>query len=148
MKKMIIGLGLFLLALGMTWGFFSVKSHAAAGSLDMGNVIQMGDFEGSSHYIVFYPKEMESGNRTYPVAVWANGTMCAPVLYTNLLKGVAARGYVVVASSDMMSADGKSQSAAIDYICKQNTEEDSILCGKLTQAKSQLLVIPRVEEAL
>ncbi len=131
MKKMIIGLGLFLLALTMTWGFFSVKSHAAAGSLDMGNVIQMGDFEGSSHYIVFYPKELESGNRTYPVAVWANGTMCAPVLYTNLLKGVAARGYVVVASSDMMSADGKSQSAAIDYICKQNTEEDSVLCGKI-----------------
>ncbi|MGX8716049.1 MAG: hypothetical protein ACSW8A_09900, partial [Lachnospiraceae bacterium] len=106
-------------------------AEAEAGSVDMGDVIQMGDFEGKDHYIVFYPKELEGSDKQYPVLVWANGTMCAPVLYMNLLKGVAARGYVVVASSELMSADGKAQIKAIDYIFDQSMDESSVLCGKI-----------------
>lgn len=104
---------------------------AEVGSIDMGDVIQMGDFEGTTHYIVFYPKELENSDKAWPVAVWANGTMCAPVLYTNLLKGVAARGYIVVASSEMMSASGEGQIEAIDYIVDQSMSEDNVFCGKI-----------------
>ncbi|MBQ4046381.1 MAG: hypothetical protein II627_08000 [Lachnospiraceae bacterium] len=110
-------------------------AEAEAGSVDMGDVIQMGDFEGKDHYIVFYPKELEGSDKQYPVLVWANGTMCAPVLYMNLLKGVAARGYVVVASSELMSADGKAQIKAIDYIFDQSMDESSVLCGKIDPGK-------------
>ena len=112
-----------------------VETKAAVGSVDLGDVIQMGDFSSSSHYIVFYPKELETSNKQYPVLVWANGTMCAPILYTNLLHGVAARGYVVVASSEMMSADGKAQIAAIDYVFEQSMDENSVLCGKIDPEK-------------
>ena len=109
----------------------SLPAQAAVGSVDLGDVIQMGDFEGKNHYIVFYPKALESSDEVWPVAVWANGTMCAPALYTNLLKGVAARGYVVVASSELMSADGTAQIAAIDYVFDQSMDENSVLCGKI-----------------
>ena len=112
-----------------------IKAEAAVGSVDLGDVVQMGDFEGSTHYIAFYPKELETSEKQYPVAVWANGTMCAPALYTSLLKGVAARGYVVVASSELMSADGTAQIAAIDYIFDQSMDESSVLCGKIDPQK-------------
>ena len=127
MTKKVIGIMLVLTL------FFSVTvtPQAAVGSVDMGEVIQMGDFEGTTHYIVFYPKALESSEEAWPVAVWANGTMCPPALYMDLLKGVAARGYVVVASSELMSADGKGQIAAIDYIFDQSMDEESVFCGKI-----------------
>lgn len=123
---------LFLIVMMLTiFAATPLKAQAAAGSIDLGDVVQMGDFEGTAHYIVFYPKALETSDEVWPVAVWANGTMCAPVLYTNLLKGVAAKGYIVVASSDMMSANGKGQIAAIDYVFNQSMDEKSVLCGKI-----------------
>ena len=108
-----------------------LETKANVGSIDMGDVIQMGDFDGSTHYIVFYPKALETSDQAWPVAVWANGTMCPPALYISLLQGVAAKGYVVVASSEMMSADGKGQIEAIDYIFEESMDEESPLCGKI-----------------
>ena len=126
MKKLRFILSILLILLTL-----SLPALAAVGSVDLGDVVQMGDFEGNAHYIVFYPKALESSDEVWPVAVWANGTMCAPALYTNLLKGVAARGYVVVASSELMSADGTAQIAAIDYVFDQSMDENSVLCGKI-----------------
>ena len=120
-----------ILSILLTLLILSLPVQAAVGSVDLGDVVQMGDFEGTAHYIVFYPKALESSDEVWPVAVWANGTMCAPALYTNLLKGVAARGYVVVASSELMSADGTAQIAAIDYVFNQSMDENSVLCGKI-----------------
>lgn len=132
MKKFTRILSLFLAVLLLS-AVLSAGMRAAAlgGSVDMGEVVQMGDFEGLSHYIVFYPKALESSDQAWPVIAWANGTMCAPVLYTNLLREIAARGFVVVASADVMSADGKSQSAAIDYMLGLGAKEGSIFCGRI-----------------
>ena len=112
-----------------------MPAKAMGGSVDMGDVVQLGDFRGTSLYIVFYPKELETSDRTWPVVVWANGTMCAPVLYTNLLKSIAAQGFVVVTNSDVMSANGKSQIAALDYILDQNTKAGSVFCGRIDTAR-------------
>ena len=59
----------------------ALPAQAAVGSVDLGDVIQMGDFEGKNHYIVFYPKALESSDEVWPVAVWANAP-CAPPLCT------------------------------------------------------------------
>ena len=134
MKKVFCVLFALLLILTML-PLVPAEAEAAVGSVDMGDVIQMGDFSGSTLFIVFYPKELETSSKQYPVAVWANGTMCAPALYMSLLEGVAARGYVVVASSELMSADGKSQIAAIDYVFEQSMDESSVLCGKIDPGK-------------
>ena len=112
-----------------------VSAAAPGGSVDLGDVVQMGSFEGLSHYIVFYPKALETSDQVWPVAVWANGTMCAPVLYTELLRQVAAKGFVVVASAEIMSADGKAQSAAIDYILGQGSTAGSVFCGRIDPAR-------------
>ena len=133
MKKLLIRLFTLLMAVSIVFQAKAgqTETKALGGSVDMGNVIQMGTFEGTSHYVVFYPKALESSDQTWPVAVWANGTMCAPALYTSLLAGVAEQGYVVVASSDVMSADGKSQREAIDWIFDQSMDEESVFCGKI-----------------
>ncbi len=91
-----------------------------------------GDFdELTSGQIIFFPAEMMNNNETYPVIVWANGTMCAPALYYSLLSKLAAGGYIVVTNTDMMAADGTSQVASVDYIIAENEDENSIFYGRV-----------------
>lgn len=91
-----------------------------------------GDFDSLlSGQIIFYPAELPTGNDTYPVVAWANGTMCAPGLYYELLSQIAAGGYIVVTNTNMMSADGTAQIGSIDYIIAQNSNPDSIFYGKV-----------------
>ena len=125
-------LAVVLIAVTLSSG---MEARALGGSVDMGDVVQMGDFEGLSHYIVFYPKALETSDAQWPVIIWANGTVCAPVLYTGLLKSIASQGYVVVASSDVMSANGKSQIAELDYILAQGQTAGSVFCGKVDASR-------------
>ena len=131
MKKWIRTLCLILAVLMVSAVFGGVSVRAAGGSIDMGDVVQLGDYERGALHIVFYPKELENSSEQWPVIVWANGTMCAPVLYTNLLRDLAAEGFVVVASSEIMSADGKDQSKSIDFILAENARAGSVFYGKI-----------------
>ena len=126
---------LLLAVLLMTAALGSVPAKAAGGSIDMGDVIQLGDYENCSLHIVFYPEALESSDQTWPVVVWANGTMCAPVLYTELLKSIAAEGFIVVTNSDVMNGNGKTQVAALDWILAQNANPESVFYGKVDTLK-------------
>ena len=91
-----------------------------------------GDFDSLlSGQIIFYPAELTTSDATYPVISWANGTMCAPGLYYNLLSKIAAGGYIVVTNTNMMSADGKAQIGSIDFILEKNEDPDSIFYQKV-----------------
>ena len=122
---------LLLAVLLVTAALGSVPARAAGGSIDMGDVIQLGDYESCSLHIVFYPEALESSDQAWPVIVWANGTMCAPVLYTSLLKNLAAQGFIVVTNSDVMNGNGKTQAAALDWILAQNANPESVFYGKV-----------------
>ena len=99
-------------------------------------VTNTGDFDSLlSGHILYYPASLESSGETYPVIVWANGTMCAPALYDGLLRLLAQGGYIVVTNTDVMSADGSSQRAAIDFILEKNADPDSVFYGKVNTDK-------------
>ncbi len=89
--------------------------------------------------IVYYPAELETGNKTYPIVSWANGTMCTPDLYTELLKEIADGGYIVIASYETMTADGTSQIASIDLMIKENGNSSSIFYKKVDTDKIALI---------
>ncbi len=78
--------------------------------------------------MIWFPQEMiEEGNQeTYPVVVWANGTMCVPALYYELLSEIASGGYIVVTNTELFAGNGVEQSNSIDFIIGENTDEDSI----------------------
>ena len=100
------------------------------------DVAYTGDFSKIiSGYIIIYPQKLTDSSRKWPVIVWANGTACAPALYWNALCALASKGYIVVASSDTMSANGKSQIGQIDYILSENENSSSIFYGKVNSDK-------------
>ncbi len=75
--------------------------------------------------IVYYPQNIKDSNKTYPVIVWANGTMCPPEMYDGLLKAIAEGGYIVIANAETMAADGTAQRASIDFILAENEDKSS-----------------------
>lgn len=85
--------------------------------------------------LVFYPKELEKSDNAYPVIIWANGTGCLPVLYVKLFGEFVKQGFVVVASSDVMPADGKEQIACADYIIEKAKDGQSIFSGRIDCGK-------------
>lgn len=76
--------------------------------------------------IIFYPDEMISSDNTYPIISWANGTVCPTVTYYRMCSKLAARGYIVVASTELMSGDGSAQIASVDYMIEKNADANSI----------------------
>lgn len=86
-------------------------------------------------YIVYYPSELLSSNSKFAILSWANGTGCAPSLYDGLLREVAKGGFIVVASSETMAADGTAQIAAIDFVIEENTNKSSALYNKVNSGK-------------
>ena len=81
--------------------------------------------------IVYYPAELEVSGKKYPIVSWANGTMCTPDLYTDLLKAIAEGGYIVIASYETMSADGTAQRSSIDLMISENSNSSSLFYGKV-----------------
>ena len=86
---------------------------------------------GINGTIVVYPKSLETSDAQYPVIAWANGTGCITQLYYKLFEMWANRGYVVVADTNVMTADGASLIKSIDYILAKNSAPDSIFYGKI-----------------
>lgn len=84
---------------------------------------------------VYYPTELETTDKQYPVIVWANGTSCPPALYAKLFKAFAEKGFVVVASSETMSANGKEQIACANYVINRSNDETSVLYNKIATNK-------------
>ena len=119
----------------------AVNTTSAPKGLTPNSVESNGGIEKATYnmsertYIVYYPSELLNGNSKYAILSWANGTGCAPSLYDSLLKEVAKGGYIVVASSETMAADGTAQIAAIDFVLDENSNKSSALYNKVNSSK-------------
>ncbi|GEM_PF-1466273 len=134
MKKL-SKLAAIIIAVVMMLGI-AAPAYAYEGVTEKDGVMQLGDFDNLiDGHIIYYPTDLENSNEKYPVAVWANGTMCAPALYYDLLVGVAKQGYIVIASPELMAKDGTDQIASIDYIFAENEDADSPFYGKVDTDK-------------
>lgn len=76
-------------------------------------------------YYVYYPENIKASKKTYPVLSWANGTMCPPDMYAGLLTELAKGGYIVIANSETMAADGTAQIEALDFVLSLNNDSSS-----------------------
>lgn len=76
-------------------------------------------------YYVYFPENTKSSKKTYPVLSWANGTACQPSMYTGMFTELAKGGYIVIASSETMSADGNAQIDALDFVISLNSNSSS-----------------------
>lgn len=88
------------------------------------------EVDGRTYY-VYYPENIKSSKKTYPVLSWANGTACQPSMYTGIFTELAKGGYIVIASSETMSADGSAQIEALDFVISLNSTSSSAAYKKV-----------------
>lgn len=136
MKKRILTLALTLL---LAISLLAAPAEAASAPLcidvpDEVSYVTDLDWKKSGN-IVFYPTAMLTNDEVYPVIVWANGTCCPTFTYYSLCGILAQHGYIVVANTELMAADGKEQIASIDYILAEGSDPESIFYGKIDQSR-------------
>lgn len=100
-----------------------------------GAVIKYTSSYNGEEQAVFYPRSAESSKGTYPIVSWANGTGVSYTFYEKLLEAIAEGGYIVVANTVTMAADGKAQMNSIDFIISENSNSSSPLYKKINTNK-------------
>lgn len=88
---------------------------------------------------VYCPPNMNISGMSYPVLVWANGTMVTADFYASLLSELSYMGYIVVASDENMSADGSAQLYSLDFIINEGNNPESPFYGKVDTNRIALI---------
>lgn len=78
-------------------------------------------------------KGLASGFK-HPVVSWANGSGQTPIIYEYYLKHLASWGFVVVASRDDGTGNGKTTADAAQYIINQGNSSSSVFYDKIDTA--------------
>lgn len=87
--------------------------------------------ELTKYNYVYYPEELESTNKKYPVVIFLNGTGILPKKYKALFKHLASWGFIVVGNDDASTGFGVSADETIEYIKKASKDSKSVLYEKI-----------------
>ncbi len=95
--------------------------------------LQMGEYEVSymennalqsyKKYEIWYPSEITSSNRKYPVVVFANGTGVKASKYKVLFEHLASWGFICIGTEDEYAWNGFSAEMCVRIILKLNENE-------------------------
>ena len=102
------------------------KKYTAMGSLDVSYAEYRAEGEDFKKYEIYYPTEMESSSKQYPLAIMVNGTGVKASAYKEVFKHLASWGFIVAGNEDESSWDGNSSEATLDFLLKMNEDTHSI----------------------
>lgn len=78
---------------------------------------------------IWYPKELESTDETYPMIVVVNASNVKALNLKAAFKRLASWGFIVVGNDDSQSGSGETISKTLDYVL--NLDSNSILYDKI-----------------
>jgi hypothetical protein len=67
----------------------------------------------------------------HPIITWGNGTFAVPILYQGLLDHFASYGFVVIASTSVMTGSGEEMLGGVDWLIDENSRTGSMFFNKL-----------------
>ena len=82
-------------------------------------------------YTVYYPAEMESAIKTYPMILVLNGTGGKASKYEAQFDLYASWGFIVVGNQDKTTGTGVSAVATLHFMLEQNENPDSVFYHKI-----------------
>ncbi len=160
MKKVlkIIGIILLILMVSIVLLFFGIKSFfnamltapmvpndyiktvSTGGELET-KYLAMGHYEVEhtkavaqeewGEYIIYYPKDLEQNEKTYPVVVFVNGTGVYASRYPTLFEHLASWGFIVLGNEDPSTWKGTSADATLEYLLNEHVNSNSIFYKKI-----------------
>ena len=101
------------------------KKYAFNGTFEVDSISFHSEDEAIKRFTVWFPSEMKSSDRKWPVVVMANGTGVSASRYTPVFQHLASWGFIVIGNEDWSSWFGHSTSVTLDFILYANTDETS-----------------------
>lgn len=101
------------------------KKYAFNGSFEIDSISFPSNDETIKRFTAWFPSEMKSSDKKWPVVVMANGTGVSASRYTPIFEHLASWGFIVVGNEDWSSWFGHSTSTTLDFILSANSDESS-----------------------
>ena len=109
--------------------------YTGAGSYAVSHaVISYGD-KTIQNVRVWYPADMETAARTWPVVFIVNASNMAALNYEPYFARLASWGFIVVGNDDRQTGTGVTTKATLDFMLALNADESSVFCGKLDETR-------------
>ena len=83
---------------------------------------------------VYYPADLKTSQKKWPLALMANGTGIRASKYKTIFRHLASWGFIVVGNEDEWTWDGKSVSKSLDMMLKANTDPSNLFYQKVDTA--------------
>ena len=80
---------------------------------------------------VYYPTDLKTEQRAWPLVLMANGTGIRASKYKAIFQHLASWGFIVVGNEDEWTWDGKSVSKSLDMMLKANADPSSLFYQKV-----------------
>ena len=87
------------------------------------------DNESIGKIRVWYPTELESGSKSWPMIMVVNASGTPAASYVPFFPRLASWGFIVVGNEDGQTGNGETASLTLDYML--NLPADSVLSGKI-----------------
>lgn len=82
-------------------------------------------------YTIYYPSELNSSDKSYPMVLIVNGTGGKATKYEPMLRQLASWGFIVVGTQDKGTGTGESSITTLNYMLSENTNTNSMFYGKI-----------------
>jgi hypothetical protein len=152
-KKILKTIGMILLILvALIAGFLFLASSAPSAPKDYtrttetGGAIEAGYMKTGTYevkhftaeadevlkkHLVYYPAELVSSDRKYPVIFSLNGTGVAGSKYASVFEHFASWGFIVLGNEDPLTGFGTTADKMYDFLTAQNADRSSPLYNKV-----------------
>lgn len=82
-------------------------------------------------YTIYYPSELETTSKQYPMILVINGTGFKATKYEPEFQQLASWGFIVVGTQDKGTGKGETTIKTFNYMLGENENKDSIFYGKI-----------------
>ena len=105
------------------------KKYNGIGNYKISEVVYKSDNKKIKNIRVYYPKELETSNKKYPLIMEVNASNTKAKNLAYAFKRLASWGFIVVGTDDSQTGNGKTTMETIKFIL--NIGKDSVLYNKV-----------------
>lgn len=105
--------------------------YTQQGSYEVSTFEQVANDEQVGKFRVWYPTEMETTNKKYPLVIMVNGTGTPASRYEAVFAHLASWGFIVAGNEDDRAGTGASSAMTLDFMLGANTDADSLFFERI-----------------
>ena len=105
------------------------KKYSGIGEYEVNEVVYKSDDKNIKNIRIWYPKELENSNNSYPAILIVNASNTRAKNLKASFKRLASWGFIVIGNDDPQTGNGISATKTIEYIL--NVDKDNILYNKI-----------------